>query len=239
MKVAIVTAIFGDYDDLYSINNLIGKELFDFYCVTNTPISEDLGWYIRRVKVNKYNGDKRDLGKNVSYYKLNAHKIFKDYDIIVWVDGNKRIINGNILYEYCESLFNDKECDILFRAHWDTKRSLKGEGIEVIRTHRDSESNIKTQINGYLKEGFPDNLQMIDGAKVIRKTTSTSLNNFLDIWWNEIKNNSHRRQISYGYSIWKSGFTKYRLIENKEFLTWCINTPHKKQLIIKDGKFIV
>ena len=52
---------------------------------------------------------------------------------------------------------------------------------------------------------FPDNKGLSENSLIIRKHNDMKCINFMEKWFNEIKNNSHRDQLSFGYIFWKTG----------------------------------
>ena len=55
----------------------------------------------------------------------------------------------------------------------------------------------------YIKEKFPDNLGLTENCIIIRRHKNKNIIKLMKVWWNEIKHNSYRDQLSLNYAIWK------------------------------------
>jgi hypothetical protein len=56
---------------------------------------------------------------------------------------------------------------------------------------------------------FPDKYGLLESCLIIRKHNDKNCINIMDKWFNEIKNYSHRDQLSFNYIIWKK---KYKIL---------------------------
>ena len=56
----------------------------------------------------------------------------------------------------------------------------------------------------YKKENFPDNKGLIESCLLIRKHNENQCIKIMNKWYNEIKNYSHRDQLSFNYIYWKN-----------------------------------
>ena len=91
-----IYAIIGGYDTLNE--PLVKPDGVDFVCFTDRDMESET-WEIRKV-TPLYEDNTRTARK----YKVLPHRWFSDYDVSIWLDGNK-IIQGDIL-NYVEQLEN-------------------------------------------------------------------------------------------------------------------------------------
>lgn len=235
MKVAVYSAVFGGYDpDPYDVVRMHTQDV-NFYWITDT---------VHKYKKRVINGwdivheplyviqDKYKFAKTNRFYKLQPHKVdfLTNYDINVYIDGNKKLFNIDMLLEYCQELYDNPDLDAIFCRH--TERDNAGqEAREVAKLRRDDPRKVITQYQEYITEGFPDNIPLIVASIQIRKTHSKPLQDMLDCWWGEVLHKSYRDQISMPYAIWKTNFTRYRTINVwTERLKMIANTSHRKVL---------
>ena len=66
----------------------------------------------------------------------------------------------------------------------------------------------------YKKEKYPDNNGLIESCLIIRKHNVKECINIMNKWYEEIKLNSHRDQLSFNYIAWKNNI-KIKYISKK------------------------
>lgn len=143
------------------------------------------------------------------YYKILPHLFFKEYDISICVDGSMTLMYPDKLLELCIELENSNFSAILFRHP--RRTTVHQEILECGRQRRDSLPVMLEQYNRYRKEGFPDTLHITENNVLIRKHNDLDLIKCEETWWNEFQTGSVRDQISFQYSMWKTGYTNYTM----------------------------
>lgn len=233
MKVAIYTPVFCGYDqDPYDVSKL-QRDNVDFWWFTDKDIGDTGGWMVQ-VDPFYATNDKYRCAKTNRLYKLQPHKvdILAESDVNVYIDGNKRLFDIDMLLRYCQKLYNDPNLDAIFCRHTE-RDTVQQEVREVCRLRRDDPARIMRQYKDYRDEGFPDNIPLIVASVQIRKTHTSKLQEMLDCWWNEVLHKSYRDQISMPYAIWKTRFNKYETINVwTERLKMIANSTHKKILCV-------
>ena len=234
MKVAIYSAVFGGYDpEPYDITHM-QKENVEYWWITDdTKFQYTImnGWNVHDFWVNPENG-KYKYAKSNRFLKLQPHYLepFKKSDINVYIDGNKKLFNIDMLLDYCQRLYNDPDTDAYFCKHTE-RDTVQQEVREICRLRRDEPSLVMRQYKEYREEGLPDDIPLIVASVQIRKTHAPALKVMLDCWWNEVKNKSYRDQISMPYAIWKTRFNRYKLLNVwDERLKMIANSNHLKVL---------
>ncbi|MEM8624990.1 MAG: glycosyltransferase domain-containing protein [Pseudomonadota bacterium] len=81
-KLAVVSAIFGEFDRLLPIEPAWTEET-DFYVFSDHRFDETFGW--QPVHGNYFNADPR---RSARFVKLHLPTYFSDYEWVIWVDGS-------------------------------------------------------------------------------------------------------------------------------------------------------
>ena len=207
MRKVVYTCIVGDYDDIVEPKYV--TEDFDYICFTDSQqIKSDI-WQIKPLPKGI---EDLDNAKKQRFVKLLAHKILPSYDLSIYVDGNV-LIQGDLnefLKENCK-----EEDGYAFIPKHPLRNCIYDEANVVVRIKKDKGEIVNKQINRYKKEGFPSKLGLTQNSIIIRKHNDENCIRLMEAWFDEVKNESHRDQLSLYYSIWKLGDVKiYQLDKN-------------------------
>ena len=211
MRVVVYTAIIGGYDTLNEPKYT--PEGVDFICFTDRDIKSST-WQIRKV-VPLYKDNTRTARK----YKTLPHRWFPDYDISIWLDGNKTIEGDVLKYlEYIKengvAVFDHTKCfDVRNCVYQEAQaildfgqRNYKNNPSKGIRNWKDNPDVIVAQMKRYLEEGYPRDNSLAFTCGVIRKHNTPEVIRVMEDWWTEIKYGSKRDQLSFNYAAWKNDF---------------------------------
>ena len=83
-------------------------------------------------------------------------------------------------------------------------------------------------------ENFPDNNGLSENCLIVRKHNELSCINFMNDWFDEIKYNSHRDQLSFNYILWKYENKNVKYISKRYIEDYFIQEP--EHLIIVQFK---
>lgn len=200
MKIVIYTCILNNYDTPLNVLNFQRPNI-DFVCFTDNLEQPYTGWTYHKVSTF-IKDDQYKYPKTNRYIKLKPHAFFNQYDINVYIDGNKKIIDFDKLIQLCQVLYNS-DANIILSHHWG-RNSIIDEAKECIRLKRDDKNILEQQISKYIKDGFKDDIGLYMGSVQIRKFNPET-EYFLNSWWSEVAEYSYRDQISLPYVIWKTG----------------------------------
>jgi hypothetical protein len=204
MRVVVYTAIIGGYDTLNE--PLVKPDGVDFVCFTDREMESET-WEIRKV-TPLYEDSTRTARK----YKVLPHRWFPEYDYSIWIDGNK-IIEGNILDYISQlgkgnlSLFDHTKCFDKRNCVYQEAAAIFRLGQEPGKTYKDNPLTIKSQMERYLSEGYPQNNGLAFTCVVVRKHNDVDTVNLMEHWWTEIKYGSKRDQLSFDYVAWKNNYS--------------------------------
>ena len=225
----IYTAIFGGYDKLPDPTFI--PEGWDFICFTDSDIESKV-WTIKKVPAIY-----EDPTRNARKYKLLPHRWFPTYEYSLWVDGNiiiqsdvNELINQYLddanlaVHDHNQNILDPRDCvykeaDTIF--YFGKKNG----------NYKDDPTVIHNQVQGYADEGYPRGNSLAVTMQVLRRHNATDCIKTMETWWQEIKYKSKRDQLSFNYSMWKTGMKFNYFIgdsrSNKHFL----NTgKHKKKV---------
>ena len=194
-KNVCYTCIIGNYDKLKDPKYITDN--FDYICFTNNKNLKSDIWKI--IFIDKEFNNKISQTKFQRYLKINPHKSLYKYDFSIYVDGNI-IINddlNNIKNNIC-----NKNVSIYLKPH-PQRTCTYMESFACVYYGKDTLENTSKQLLKYWIEGFPPNYGLSETNILCRYHNNKDCIRLMELWSNEILNNSHRDQLSLFYSIWK------------------------------------
>lgn len=206
-KNVIYTCISGNYDSLIEPEFI--SDGFDYVCFTDNDNIDSSVWKIRPIpeELNELSQVKRQR-----CIKINPHIYLKEYELSVWVDANVSL-RGDI-NEYIEENCKD---GIVFIGEHPTRDCIYEEMSVVVLMRKDKEINVKPQRERYKEENFPKHFGLVQSGIVIRRHNDEGCKKLMDYWWNEVKNGSHRDQLSFDYARWKNQDVKFEFLDKSIF----------------------
>jgi hypothetical protein len=231
MKVAIVTAIFGNYDS-FKEQHVDGADLVDWYCFTDnlTVDKSKIQWKIINRPYHLEN-TKGNAGINAfgnitcprvynmmcaKYYKIQTHAIdiLKDYDYYIWIDGSI-FLRQEFVTLMMRMLYHYQPSTLVSFKH-SARSSVHAEFLESVNMNKYRAQPLTQQYQAYVNEKFPDNLGLFENTVMIKKNCDL-VNKAFDMWWEHNLQYSYQDQISLPFIIWKSGLKRPMLIEENVF----------------------
>lgn len=194
-RVAIYTCLTNGYDDLSS--PLTPDINADFIVFTDNPDLKVPGWETRLLP-NPLNLDPRRLSRMP---KVLPHRYLQGYDYSIYVDANLTIMGDLVkLVQYLDHGYSMALC-----VHPDNRDCLYQEAETIIHFGYDKQETIENQMETYKLQGMPAHFGLYECSALIRSHNDHLLMETMEIWWQEIKTKSHRDQLSFTYSLWKTG----------------------------------
>lgn len=200
MKFIIYTAVFGRIGDkLYPPQNI--PDDIECHAFVDRDFGLKNGW-LRRPAIWKHATNPRLRARR---HKLLVHEIYPGVEYSLWVDGcltpivdPRRIVEAHL-----------DGVDIAVFSHME-RNCLYKELEACIRLRKDNPQVMRDQVNRYRKEGYPYNNGLGETTALIRRHTPEAIE-FCKAWWEELRANSVRDQLSFDYLMWKRGM-KYGYI---------------------------
>lgn len=221
-KKVIYTCITNGYDCLDEPNYVTDD--FDYVCFTDNLGMESDIWEIRPLPKEC---DGLPSNKKQRMVKILPHLFLKEYDLSIWVDGNYEI-NGD-LNEFLSENANDEECSVFIPTH-PQRDCIYDEERAVHSLKKDTKENTRPQIDRYVSEGFPKHYGLVQSNIIVRRHNNEDCIKLMEKWFEELKNGSHRDQLSFNYACWKNEDVKVSFmrkdIYKSKWLKW--GSTHRK-----------
>jgi len=216
MDLAVVTAIFGNYDTLRR------PRFFSpvpHICLTDGSITPIPPWDIRLVDPRQ-----PDRRLNAYHCKMLLHRHFSDLRTSLWIDGNfslaedPRVLADTYLHDHDIATFQHFARDCTYQ-----------EAEACIRFNRltPSREAIESQVAAYRAEGLPEHAGMIEGCLILRRHVPW-VNDFFEMWWAEAMKYSSRFQLSFNYLMWKHHLS-YCAIPSEFYYKYVKQSRHLKR----------
>lgn len=224
-KIVVYTCITGGYDGL--MEPLVVTPGVDYICFTDNLAMKSKTWKIRPMpeELKGLSNVKQQRG-----VKILAHRYLPDYDISVWVDGAVQV-KGNIK-EYLKSL-DFKNFSVFIPEHPVRKciYAEKDACVKIKKIKGDEVALADKQMKRYKDENFPVNYGLVQTNVMMRRHNDPYCKELMEKWWEELKDYSHRDQLSFNYALWKVGNSGFKyLIKttcNSRVFNWI--KSHKKK----------
>lgn len=198
LKKVIYTALLGKYDNVPIIKKEIG---YDYFMFTDNGFDNKsiLNWTILPVDEN-FKKSNMSIIKKQRFFKTHPHLFFKNYDLSIYIDSTFEI-KGN-LDEFLLRILTPN-ISIYVLEHPD-RNSINNEFEAVIFSQRETKEKVVLINNKYKNEKFPDNNGLSENCLIVRKHNELNCIKFMEQWFEEINQNSHRDQLSFNYILWKN-----------------------------------
>lgn len=221
-KKVIYTCITGDYDDLKDPQYI--SEGFDYVCFTDNLELKSNIWEIRPLPIGC---EELSQVKKQRYVKINPHLLLNEYDISIWTDGCVSLIGD--LNELVNSAIED-DISVYVPKH-PIRNCIYKEAKAVVEMRKDTSDIVKSQIERYKQEGFPSEYGLLQSNILIRKHNEKDCIRLMEAWFDELKCNSHRDQLSFNYVLWKNSDIKVKYLDKNiyksKWFSW--NGLHKRK----------
>ena len=199
LKKVVYSALLGKYDRIQPFNLQKGFDFILFTDLTNINNNET-NWTILPIP-KELNHLNLSIIKKQRFIKLHPHLFFPNYNLSIYIDTSFQI-QGN-LNEFLLRILTP-EYDIYNFEH-PHRNDIFNEISAVIEMEKEKEIMGNIIREKYIKENFPDNNGLIEGCLIIRRHNKKDCIYLMNKWFEEVKNYSHRDQLSFNYLIWKTG----------------------------------
>jgi len=137
------------------------------------------------------------------WYKFFPHKVFKEAEYSIYVDGNIRIIGDlkPLIQEFKESR---AALGVFKHQHRTTIFQEVEACVEFGKFDEQDEQRVKEQLKTYTESGMPLDQPLTDNGVIFRWHQHPMLSKAMSSWWEQLQDFSKRDQISLPYVIWKA-----------------------------------
>lgn len=196
-NIVVYTSIMGGYDNLNESQLKIPN--VDYICFTDDRSIKSNIWDITYVKQSEL-----DANRSAKIYKILPHKFLpSQYEKSVWIDGNFDVVGD------FRELFELNSNHLVFdhnKTKDDKRNCIYDELTACIRLRKDNIDVMSNQVDRYKVDGYPEQNGLVSNAVLIRNHNEEDVKFVMEKWWNEIKNNSKRDQLSFNYIAWKYNY---------------------------------
>jgi hypothetical protein len=230
--IAVYTVDFGGYDKIF--DPLVVSENCDYFLFTDNEKIKTAVWQKTVVDTAPFGGALLCS----RFYKMFPHKVLdKKYDYSIYLDA-KKIASGDIaqLVKFVGIAGQARKAPSFAAIRHNVRHSMKEEIAACIRSNRVLPQEAERQYSDYIAQGFPDSLDLIDCACLIRKHSDTHLQKAMEIWYEEFCKYPPRDQFSIMFALWKSGFEGYHIIESNIYHN---NFIQQSRIEINGRKYIL
>lgn len=206
----IYSCVFG----MYSIYHKLELDGWDKVILTDKPeyVKADPCWTIKVVQKTHEND-----GVSNRFYKWLSHKIFPEYDNVVYFDS-KVILKYDLNYvinNYIQQMKTNNKIGIFFN-HPRTSCIYK-ETIEVVQQKRETQANCDNMMKLLREKQFPENIGLTENNIFIRNNKNATLNKAFEELYYIIHNMIKRDQLVFMYILWKySILNKIMFLSNND-----------------------
>lgn len=209
LKKVVYTALIGNYD---SIRKIVKEDGYDYFMFTDNALDNvTTNWTILKIEDTLNYTNKIELTKKQRFYKILPHLFFQNYNLSIYIDTNFEI-KGKLDYFLLRILTPNLSIYILEHP---TISSINNEFEAVLYFKKELKSNVIKLKNRYKKENFTDNNGHAECCLIVRNHNNKNCIHFMEKWFNEVKKNSHRDQLSFNYIFWKIGNKHVKYISKK------------------------
>ena len=209
LKKVVYSALIGSYD---KVPPIIKQDGYDYFLFTDIEIdNKTTNWTILNINEKMNYSNKIELIKKQRFFKILPHLFFKDYDLSIYIDTTFKIIGD--LDHFLLRILSPK-LSIYILEH-PFIGSINNEFKAVLKSKKDLNSSIIKLKNRYKSEKFPDNNGHAECCLIIRKHNNKKCINIMENWFREIRENSHRDQLSFNYILWKIDYKSLKYISKK------------------------
>lgn len=204
-KICIYTCITGNYDNIHEVE-IIDNDV-DFICYTNNKNIKSKTWKVIYVENDGLND--HQLSRKIKM--LGTDYINNKYDISVWQDAS-------VIWDKKPSVFVKKYLkNNSFAAFKHAYRDcIYDEAIEVIRLRKENKEKVIETIKFLKNEQFPAHIGLYEMTVFIKKNNDLKLKETMELWFKTYCEHSKRDQMSFMYSVWKTGLK----IDNINLNVW-------------------
>lgn len=219
-KKCVYTCITGNYDVLRNFNKEDG---WDYVCFTDMKIDDNL-WIMKNIpeELNYLSKVKQQR-----IIKILPQKYLPEYDFTLWLDANIILKENHTLTDFFTE-YNKEDKPISFKIH-PIRDCIYQEFDACLKYKKDTSDNMDYVRDRYLKEGFPEHFGLYETGIILRNNKDRRCCELMELWAKELKENSHRDQLSLNYCIWKLGYKDIiNEFTNEEFKEYFILQKHIK-----------
>ena len=199
IKKVIYTCITGEYDDACA--HVYVDDTWEYVMFTDNKyllgMDKYMHWQIRPLQYNKMTNV-----KNARWHKINAHRLFPNHDVSLWVDGNIVIMNSDFFMRLDK--FINHDALIVVPPHPE-RNCIYNEAEKIKELKIDNKNTVNQEMRRLRFSGYPQNYGLNETCIMLRRHNDKQIARMQRKWWRMVRNYSKRDQLSYNWATWKCG----------------------------------
>lgn len=203
MKKAIITCIFGNYDNLIPAPKFAGWDCFLF---TDQDFTDSKGWIVKKREPWV------DSRKQSRHIKILSHLHLPEHELVCYIDANLLLVK-------------EPPSHPIWGKHY-SGRNLTQEARKIIELNKEDRTIIDRQMIFYTKHRFNSFPPLLQNGFFVRRHTE-KINRLHELWWEQVDEFSYRDQLSLPFVMAKHGLSPENIVsstESRRYFT--INSPH-------------
>jgi hypothetical protein len=156
--------------------------------------------------------------RTARWHKVNSHLLHFDADRTIWIDGTQKILNSKLLA---------LQLELPIATFKHPVRTCAYQELQVCcDLKKDNELLMRQQLAAYRDGGYPPFHGLVETACIVRKTCD-DVARFNQAWWHEIERFSYRDQLSFNYTMWRTGMTYDTIPGHRQSSEFFEFVPHR------------
>lgn len=197
IKKVIYTCITGEYDDACA--HVYVDDTWDYVMFTDNQyllgMPQYMHWQIRPLQF-----DKLTNVKNARWHKINANKLFPEYEISLWIDGNIVIMKPAFFERI--NRFVKSGTSIAIPTHPE-RTCIYDEAEKIKELKIDNKNTINQEMRRLRLSGYPRGNGLNETCIILRRHNDKKIVRLQRAWWKMVHNYSKRDQLSYNWVAWR------------------------------------
>lgn len=165
------------------------------------------------IYIDNNKNNERDIIKLSRFYKICFFTYLSQYDILLYIDARisiKKKLDG--MLETLDGF------DIVFVKHY-ARNNINEEFKEVLQLGLENSKVINKIKHRYKEANYNYDNGLYVGRFFLFRNNENTVKFFMN-WWNEVKNYSHRDQLSLNFVLKNNSKLKYNVIQYNEALKY-------------------
>lgn len=201
-RFAVVTSMTRGYDSLKPPEVL--DDRFDYIVYTDDKL-DGMGIF----DIRPLPKPELDDARAIRYVKTHPHTLLADYDAVIWMDTSLMIVGD--IYPLIKK-FLDSGLPIGSGVH-PLRKNIYEEFEANVRLNKENQKVMKKQIDYYRSQGFTHN-DLTENTLLMFNPKHKKTAPALELWWEQITKFSRRDQLSFNYSLSKTGAQWFKLTKS-------------------------
>jgi len=194
-RVAVYTAVFGDYDA--NCFPYYRNQNWDYFYVSDRK-PECLPEYYRWIDAGIIiPADITSPIKRNRYIKMHPHLFLQDYMYSVYIDGNV------VIKEDISDFIRKSRSGIAVFMH-PMRECIYYEALSIVNFKRVNVEDVCKQMKRYFEEGMPCRYGLAEMPVIVREHRKKECMKVMETWWKEFAMEAQRDQLSFMYALWKN-----------------------------------